>query len=105
MFAGKKVKVRFKRYFPEQRVRVFVGTVLEMSDGWIKARGKSYYLVRGDTKPHVDKIDKVVGIPRENIYAIREFPDSLDIDNLSFDIADLRMVIKVPGEQAASISE
>ena len=105
MFAGKKVKIRFKRYFPEQRVRVFVGQVLEMNRDWIRAEGKNYFLVKGDTKPHIDKVNKIVGIPRENIYSLRELPDDLDMNNLSFDIADLRMVIKIPGGQPASISE
>jgi len=103
MFTGKKVKIRFKRYFFEQRVRVFVGTILK--DAWIKAKGKSYYLVKGEAKPHIDEIDKVMGVPRENIYSVRELPDDLDLNNLSFDIKDLRMVINIPGAQAASISE
>jgi len=109
MFTGKKVKIRFKirfkRYFFEQRVRVFVGTILEMKDAWIKARGKSYYLVKGEAKPHIDKIDKVVGVPRENIYSIRELPENLDLENLTFEVKDLRMVIAIPGAQPASISE
>ena len=105
MFAGKKVKIRFKRYFAEQRVRVFVGTILEMNDHWIKARGKNYYLVKGKGEPRIDKIDKILGIPRENIYVIRELPDNLDLDRLSFDVVDMRMVIDIPREQAVSISE
>ena len=105
MFAGKKVKIRFKRYFPEQRVRVFVGTVLEMNNDWIKAQGKNYFLVKGDAKPRIDEIDKIVGIPRDNIYSIRVLPDDFDLENLSFETVDLRMVIKIPGAQAASISE
>ena len=105
MFTGKKVKIRFKRSFPEQRVRVFVGTILEMSNDWIRAEGKNYFLVKGEARPHIDKINKIIGIPRDNVYAIRELPDNLDLDNLSFDILELRMVIEIPGEQAASISE
>jgi hypothetical protein len=105
MFSGKKVKIRLKRLFHEQRVRVFVGTVLEMNDAWIRARGKNYYLAKGEAKPHIDERERIVGIPRENIYALREFPDDLDLDNLTFELKDMRMVIRVPGGQAASISE
>jgi len=105
MFAGKKVKIRFKRYFAEQRVRVFVGTILEMDGNWVKAKGKNYYLVKGKNKPHIEKTEKIIGIPRDNIYSIRELPDDLDLDNLSFEVVDLRMVIKVPGESVANISE
>ena len=105
MFAGKKVKIRFKRYFPEQRVRVFVGTVLEMNNDWIKAQGKNYFLVKGDAKPRIDEIDKIVGVPRDNIYSMRVLPDDFDLESLSFETIDLRMVIKIPGAQAASISE
>ena len=81
MFAGKKVKIRLKRSFHEQRVRVFVGTVLEMNDAWIKARGKNYYLIKGEARPHVDEREKIVGIPRENVYALRELPDDLDLED------------------------
>ncbi len=105
MFAGKKVKIRFKRYFVEQRVRVFVGTVLEMDNYWIKAKGKNYYLVKGDARPRIDEADKVLVIPRDNVYVVRELPDEIDLDGLSFDIVDMRMVINVPGEAAAAISE
>lgn len=105
MFTGKKVKIRFKRFFAEQRVRVLVGTVLEMNNDWLKVRGKNFFLVKGDGRPRIDDSDKIIGVPRENIYSIRELPDDLDLDNFSFDIVDLRMVIKVPGEQATSVSE
>lgn len=105
MFAGKKVKIRFKRYFTEQKVRVIVGTVLEMNSDWLKVRGKNFFLVKGDGRPRIDDSDKIIGVPRENIYSIRELPDGLDLDNLSFDIIDMRMVINVPGEAAAAISE
>ncbi len=105
MFVGKKVKIRFKRSFHEQRVRVFVGTILEMNEAWIRAQGKNYYLAKGEAKPHLDEREKIVGIPRENIYALRELPDDLDLDKLTFELKDLRMVIRIPGAQAASISE
>jgi len=105
VFTGKKVKIRFKRYFSEQRVRVFVGVVLEMGDGWIKAQGKNYYLVKGDTRPHIDASNKVIGVPRENVYAIRVLPDELELDRLTFEIKDLRMVIRIPGGEVSSISE
>ena len=42
MEKGTIVKIRFRRYFKEQRLWVFVGKVLESKDGWIKIHGKRF---------------------------------------------------------------
>ena len=58
MFKGQKVKVRLKRFTSDQRVRVLVGTILDMNNEWLKIDGKFYYLAKGELKPRVDKKDR-----------------------------------------------
>ena len=48
---GKKVKIRWKRYFSEQRVWVFIGEVLEMDENWIMVKGRGYLLDKFSLSP------------------------------------------------------
>ncbi|MCK4518834.1 MAG: hypothetical protein KAU12_01825 [Candidatus Omnitrophica bacterium] len=105
MLRGRKVKIRLKRAVSEQRVRVFVGTVLDMENAWLKVEGKFYTLAKGETKPRVDAKLKILCIPRESINIIRILPDDLDLNNIKYEIKDTRMMINVGGHEPVSISE
>ena len=105
MFKGRKVKIRLKRIIGGQKVRVFVGTVLDMESAWLKVEGKFYALAKGEAKPRVDAKLRILGIPRESISVIRILPDDLDLNSLNYDIKDARMMINIGTQQPASISE
>ena len=105
MFKGHKVKIRLRRTSLERRARVFVGTILDMNNDWIKVEGKFYSLAKGETKPRTDNQSRILGIPRENISIIRILPDELDINNLQYTIEGNRMMIQVKNHQPVSISE
>ena len=105
MFKGEKVKIRLKRIVPEQKIRVFIGKILDMNNDWLKVEGKFYTMAKGERKPRVDEQEKALGIPRGNINIIRILPQNLDLDNLNYTIKDNRLMIHVGERQPVSISE
>ena len=106
MITGKIVKIRFKRYFADQRLWVFVGKVLEFSEGWIKIEGKGIIMLKGQVKPaDIDKELRVILVPREHIAHIRILPDTFDITRLKVETRGLRLFIKVDGGPDTSIGE
>lgn len=98
MFTGKKVQIRWRTLFPNQRVRVFLGEILEMSDHWIKVKGKSYYLPSGGVKPMVDEEVRVIGVPRDVISSIRIFPDDFNLSHVKYKIVANQLIVEVPKE-------
>ena len=105
LFKGQKVKIRLKRVNSQQKVRVFVGVVLDMNNDWLKVEGKFYGLAKGESKPRTDSQARILGIPRENISIIRILPENLNLNNLKYTTEDNRMVIEVENHQPVSISE
>jgi len=105
LFKGQKVKIRLKRFGSNEKVRIFVGTVLDMNNEWLKVDGKFYYLAKGELEPRVDKKARVLGMPRENIQIIRILPNNLDLDNMNYKIKNNRMVVEIENHQPVSISE
>jgi len=101
---GKKVKIRWRRAFPEQRIRHLIGVVVDASENWIVAKGRYYFLAKGEAMPRVEGSDRLVAIPREAITTVRILPDNLDLNNLEFEVAGDRINIKIPGEPDASIT-
>ncbi len=98
MFTGKKVQMRWRSLFPNQRVRVFLGKILEMNDHWIKIKGKSYYFPSGGVEPMVDKEVRVIGVPRDALSSIRIFPDDLDFSHIKYKIIANQLIVEVPKE-------
>lgn len=98
MFTGKKVQIRWRTLFPNQRVRVFLGEILEMNDHWIKIKGKSYYFPFGGVQPIIDKDIRVIGVPRGAISSIRIFPDGLDFSHVKYKIVANQLIVEVPKE-------
>lgn len=105
MLAGKKVQVRWKRYYAQQRDRVFIGEVVKMSSSWLLVEGRFYHLPKGATIPTHDRDKRTMAIPREAIWAVRVLPDDLDLENLEYAVENDLIVIKLPeGEPDLAVS-
>jgi len=100
---GKFVKVRFKKYFPEQRLWVLLGKVLEMTEQWVTIEGKGIISHRGQTE--VDKEPRVMLVPRDNIAHIRVLPDTFDLAKIKIIIRAGRDFVKVENGPDTSIGE
>ncbi|MFH1856595.1 MAG: hypothetical protein ABH836_05130 [Candidatus Omnitrophota bacterium] len=105
MFKGEKVKIRLKRFIPEQKVSVLIGEVLDMNDAWMKVKGKFYTLAKGEKKPRVDEQERTLGIPRDSIRLIRLLPKDVDLAKLKYTVRDNRLMVELDSRQPASISE
>jgi hypothetical protein len=106
MIEGKIVKVRFKKFFEEQRLWVFIGKVIKFTENWVMMEGKGIIVSKGKITPvDVDKELRTLLIPRENIAHIRVLPDDFDITNLEIESTGVRYFIKVKGGPHTSIGE
>ncbi|MCM8785783.1 MAG: hypothetical protein NC827_03370 [Candidatus Omnitrophica bacterium] len=106
MIEGKIVKIRFKKYYSEQRLWVFIGKVLKFTDNWIMIEGKGIIVMKGQVSPvEIDKEKRIIIVPRENISHIRILPDDFDIDNIEVITKGLRIFVKVKSGPDTSISE
>ncbi|MFN4227938.1 MAG: hypothetical protein ACK4F0_07370 [Candidatus Ratteibacteria bacterium] len=106
MVEGKIVKIRFKKYYSEQRLWVFIGKVLKFTENWIMVEGKGIIVMKGQLSPvEMDKEKRIIIVPRENISHIRILPDDFDIDNIEVITKGLRIFVKVKNGPDTSISE
>ncbi len=106
MIKGKIVKIRFRRYYADQRLWVFVGRVLDFTGDWLTVEGKGIIVVKGDVhSPIADEQTRTIMIPRDNIAHIRILPDDFDLDHLQFEVKGVRHFIKVQGAPDTSIGE
>ena len=106
MIEGKIVKIRFKKYFAEQRLWVFIGRVIKFTENWVMVEGKGIVIMKGKISPiDVDKEKRIILIPRENIAHIRILPDDFDIENIEIVERDMRLFVKVKNGPDTSISE
>jgi hypothetical protein len=106
MIEGKIVKIRFKKYFAEQRLWVFIGKVIKFTENWVMVDGKGIVIMKGKVTPvDVDKEKRVILLPRENISHIRILPDDFDIENIEIIERDMRLFVKVKNGPDTSISE
>ncbi|MCM8757342.1 MAG: hypothetical protein NC823_02550 [Candidatus Omnitrophica bacterium] len=106
MLKGKMVKIRFRRYYAEQRLWVFIGKVLDFTGDWITVEGKGIIVVKGDVhSPIADEKPRILMIPRDNIAHVRVLPDNFDINRLEFYTRGVRHFIRVPGAPETSIGE
>ncbi len=103
---GKTVKIRFKKYFEEQRLWVFVGKVLDFTENWIMVEGKGLIVSRGKITPvDIDEEIRTLIIPRDNIAHIRILPDNFDISNIEIEERGIRYFIRVKDGPHTSIGE
>jgi hypothetical protein len=106
MIEGKIVKIRFKKYFAEQRLWVFIGKVIKFTENWVMVDGKGIVIMKGKVTPvDVDKEKRIILVPRENISHIRILPDDFDIENIEIVERDMRLFVKVKNGPDTSISE
>ena len=105
MFRGHNVKIRLKRNNSNQKMRVFVGKILDMNNDWLKVEGKFYTLAKGERIPRIDEKNRILGIPRDNISIIRVLPSDINLDDLQYTIKDNRLMISAGDGQPVSISE
>ena len=106
MIEGKIVKVRFKKYYAEQKLWVFIGKVLKFTEHWIMLDGKGILVVKGSVHPvDMDAEKRVILVPRDNIAHIRVLPDSFDIDNIKIETKGTRIFAAVKDGPDTSISE
>ncbi|MCM8766664.1 MAG: hypothetical protein NC917_06265 [Candidatus Omnitrophica bacterium] len=106
MIEGKIVKVRFKKYYSEQKLWVFIGKVLKFTENWIMLEGKGIIVIKGQVSPvEIDREKRIIIVPRENISHIRILPDDFDIDNIEVITRGLRIFVKVKNGPDTSISE
>ena len=102
MFKGKKVKVRLKT---EQKMKAFVGEIIDTDANWIRIKGRFYLVVKGETTPRVDEEKRELGIPLNNISLMRILPDDLDLDNLQYTVQDNRLIVDTKESFPISIDE
>ncbi|MFC1765009.1 hypothetical protein ACFL6U_23430 [Planctomycetota bacterium] len=108
MEAGKVVKIRFRRFFIEQRLWIFVGKVLESKDGWLKINGKGILFNPGKGKGDPFDIDdeaRTLYCPKESINHVRVLPDDFDMTDIQTTRKDNRWFIKVNGQSDTSLGE
>lgn len=106
MIEGKMVKIRFKKYFAEQRQWVFVGKVLQHENGWIMVDGKGIIAAKAEPSlGHVDEEPRVLIIPRENIAHIRILPDTFTVDQITLVNRGFRQYIRVKDGPDTSVGE
>ena len=106
MIVGKIVKVRFKKYFEEQRLWILIGKVLQFSEHWIMMEGRGIIVSKGKISPvDIDEASRILLIPRENIAHIRVLPDDFDVSKLEVESTGVRYFLKVKGGPHSSIGE
>lgn len=106
MEVGRIVKIRFRRFFKEQRLWVFVGRVLASQDGWLKINGKGILFNPGKGNPiDIDDEARTLYCPKESINHVRVLPDDFDLMDIQTTRKDNRWYIKVSGEPDTSLGE
>ncbi|MFC1765010.1 hypothetical protein ACFL6U_23435 [Planctomycetota bacterium] len=106
MIDGKKIKIRFKRYFKKQKLWFFVGDVQDFSENWVEVHGKG--ILFDTTKMKVISIDSepiTLVCPYHNIAHIRILPGDFDFSQIETYPKDDRWFFKVEGEPDASLGE
>jgi hypothetical protein len=106
MLKGKKVRIRLKRHFVEQRLTVFIGDVLDFTENWVSINARGIIFLKGDVEPvDIDKEPRVLVIPRENVAHMRVLPDDFDVSNITILYEGRRVCVAVEGAPHTSIGE
>jgi hypothetical protein len=100
------IRIRLKRYFAEQKLWVFIGKVLELSENWVTIEGKGIVLFKGRPQPaEVDRETRLLIGPRDNIAQIRILPDDFDLSDIKVEMEGLKVLVKVDGAPNTCIGE
>jgi hypothetical protein len=103
---GKKVRIRLKRHFIEQKLWVFLGETLEFTENWVMVNGRGILFLKGDVEPlDIDEEPRVLLIPRDNIAHIRVLPDNFDVSDIRIGYQGRRVCVAVEGAPYTSIGE
>jgi hypothetical protein len=106
MIKGKMVKVRFKRFFPEQRMWVFIGKVIEFTENWLMIDGRGIVTLKGQVKPaDIDEKSRIILVPRDNIAHIRILPDTFDVNKIEIITKGTREYVIVKDGPDTSIGD
>lgn len=103
---GKMIKIRYKKFFEEQRLWVFIGKVIKFTENWVIVDGKGVIISKGKINPvDIDKEVRTLIIPRDNISHIRLLPDDFDVSNIEVEEIGFRYFVKVKNGPHTSIGE
>ena len=103
---GKMVKIRYRRYFQEQKTWVFLGRILSYDRGCFVVEGKGVIIhLAAVERVLIDEEPRVLIIPRDNIAHIRVLPDEFDIGKIEVVEKGMRLFARVPGAPDTSIGE
>ena len=106
MIVGRMVRIRFKRNYPEERLFVFVGKVLEFTDHWVMVEGKGLVVLkRAQLEVEIEEEARVVIVPRDNVAIIRLLPDNFDMRNIRTVNKGHKLCLLVDGAPDATIAE
>jgi len=101
---GSMVKIRYKKYFSEQKQWVLFGKVLEMSENWIMINGKGV-IQHHETGYEIDAQARVLLVPRDNIAHIRILPENFNTRKITIVTRAGRDFAKVTDGPDTSIGE
>ena len=106
MVKGKMVKIRFRRYFAEQTLWVFVGKILEFTENWLKIEGKGIAFFSGRGEPaDIDDETRELLLPRDSIAYVRLLPDDFDITDIKTIRKGVRYFIQVKNAPDTTLGE
>lgn len=106
MQIGAIAKVRFRRFFAEQRCWAFVGYVRAFTENWVTIEGIGILYSTGQTSPiDVDEELRTLILPRETIAHIRILPDTFDLKDIQTYRKGYRWFLKVKDGPDASLGE
>ncbi|MBL7189466.1 MAG: hypothetical protein ISS70_24320 [Phycisphaerae bacterium] len=106
MEVGSVVKIRFKRFFKEQRLWIFIGKVMESNNNWLKIYGKGILFNCGKTNPiDIDDEARTLYCPMGSINYIRLLPDDFDLTDIKTLRKDNRWYVEIEGHPNTSLGE
>lgn len=104
--ANKMVKIRYRRYFQEQKTWVFLGRIIAYDQGCFLVEGKGVIVHPAAVERVViDGESRLLIIPRDNIAHIRLLPDDFSVERIEVVERGMRLFARVPGGPDTSIGE
>ena len=106
MEVGSIVKIRFRRFFKEQRLWVFIGKIIASNNSWLKINGKGILFNPGKTDPiDIDDEARTLYCPIGSINHVRVLPDDFDLTDIKVLRKDNRWFVQVDGQPNTSLGE
>ncbi|MHC4431643.1 MAG: hypothetical protein ACYTBS_07375 [Planctomycetota bacterium] len=106
MEVGSIVKIRFRRFFKEQRLWIFIGKVLESNSSWLKICGRGILFNPGKADPiDIDEEARTLYCPLGSINHVRLLPEDFDICNMKTLRMNNRWFVEIDGHPNTSLGE